>query len=169
MPSSREAKARKCAESHCAAFPKIAAVTAQEFMELRGPNCVVVDVRTREERRVARIPGSISRRAFETSLEEDDYRERDVVVYCTVGRRSGAYATALEKRHLCRSVRNSHGIVAYSHHDDAYGEGPHALVDDDDRPAERIHVYARPWNFANERFAAVEFGFFGAIAATWRD
>ena len=83
---------------------------------------------------------------------------------CTVGRRSGNYARQLVMR-SCENVFNSQGIVAYSHHHLARGAGPHALVDEEGRPATRLHVYARPWDLGSERFESVRFGLVGAARA----
>lgn len=171
MAGGREARALESAAFHCGAFPDVPSVGAAELMALRAGDddeAVVVDVRTGAERRVARVPRSLSRRDFEARLRADAaaFAERDVVVVCTVGRRSGAYASKLAARGArCRRVLNSHGVVAYSHHAAAHGDGPHALVDDAGRPARRIHVFARPWDFASDRFEAVKFGPLGAAMA----
>ena len=166
--SSREAAAQRSAAFHCGAFD-VPVMSAAELVAMRsadeGERPVVVDVRSAAERVVARIPESLSRDEFEAS--GDEYDARDVVVACTVGRRSGAYAAALAKRRGGR-VFNSTGICCYSHHAEAYGSGPHALVDAAGAPATRIHVYARPWDFASERFEAVKFGPLGAFMAAWR-
>jgi len=170
MAGGREARALESAAFHCGAFPDVPSVGAAELMALRegDDGAVVVDVRTAAERSVARVPQSLSRRDFEARLRADAaaFAGRDVVVMCTVGRRSGAYASKLAARGArCRRVLNSHGVVAYSHHPAARGDGPHALVDDAGRPARRIHVFARPWDFASDRFAAVKFGPLGVAMA----
>lgn len=162
-----ERAALESATFHTKAFD-VPAVTAAELMAMRSSDndnetAILVDVRTAAERRVAKVPGSVSKRDFEARL--GDFKNRDVVVMCTVGRRSGAYATSLAARSCCRSVKNSQGIVAYSHHADAFGSGRHALVDDAGRPATRVHVFARPWDFASDRFESVKFGPLGVIAA----
>ena len=189
MASAREAAALKSAEFHCSAFDVPAVSTDQLIEMLRRVDDtarpVLVDVRTAAERQVARVPGALSRSEFEAKIA--DFGDSDVVVMCimaastlslerprgmrpvgTVGRRSGQYAADVQKRGVCKRVWNSHGICAYSHHNDAFGDGPQALVDDAGAPATRVHVYARPWDFASDRFEAVKFGPIGAVAAMWR-
>jgi rhodanese-related sulfurtransferase len=202
------------AEYHCGAFD-VPVLTAQELIALREKDdakVIVVDVRTAAERRVARLPRSVSRCYFEKALrlnaDAASLRGVKIVVICTVGRRSGHYARQLVMRG-CENVFNSQGIVAcetasfferrrwravaiaaiacrgsrtstrasrrlrggiritrrYSHHHLARGTGPHALVDEEGRPATRLHVYARPWDLGSERFESVRFGLVGAARA----
>ena len=158
------------AEYHCGAFD-VPVLTAQELIALREKDdakVIVVDVRTEAERRVARLPRSVSRCYFEKALrlnaDAASLRGVKIVVICTVGRRSGHYARQLVMR-SCENVFNSQGIVAYSHHHLARGAGPHALVDEEGRPATRLHVYARPWDLGSERFESVRFGLVGAARA----
>ena len=56
------------AEYHCGAFD-VPVLTAQELIALRQKDeaIIVVDVRTEAERRVARLPRSVSRCYFERS------------------------------------------------------------------------------------------------------
>ena len=157
------------AEYHCGAFD-VPVLTAQELIALREKDdakVIVVDVRTAAERRVARLPRSVSRCYFEAlrlNADAASLRGVKIVVICTVGRRSGSYARQLVMRG-CENVFNSQGIVAYSHHHLARGAGPHALVDEEGRPATRLHVYARPWDLGSERFESVCFGLVGAARA----
>jgi len=169
MTDQQRAIVRK-AEYHCGAFD-VPSLTAQEFIALReadDASVIVVDVRTDAERSVSQLPRSLSRCDFEQRLNADSPSLRDatVVVYCTVGRRSGAYAASLIWRNCCcERVFNSQGIVAYSHHALARGDGPHALVDAVGRPATRVHVYAWPWDLCSGRFESVRFGPLGAAWA----
>ena len=105
------------AEYHCGAFD-VPVLTAQELIALREKDdakVIVVDVRTAAERRVARLPRSVSRCYFEKALrlnaDAASLRGVKIVVICTVGRRSGHYARQLVMRG-CENVFNSQGIVA---------------------------------------------------------
>jgi len=162
----RRLAAAKAAAYHCGAFPTVPTISADELVRLRDTEekVVVVDTRSAAERRVARIPGALSKEEFEMAIE--DCQDATVVCYCTVGRRSGAYAARLAKSRACKSVLNSEGILMYSYLD-AAGTGPHALVDELGAPATRIHVYASPWDLASERFESVKFGVLGAIGAAF--
>lgn len=170
MPGSAS-DARGSADFHCGAtsVPCIDAAALVEMMESGSP-VVIVDVRTRCERSVAMIPGSIGVEEFERELASGAFRDAIVVAACTVGRRSGRYADRLESdvssRDLCKEVRNSMGIVEYSHHPTAYGDGPHALVDAAGHPAARLHVFASPWDLGSDRFVPVRFAPLQAIAVS---
>ena len=77
---------------------------------------VLVDVRTMEERNVSKIPTSICLAEFEKSLEAGDVSpEVDVIIYCTIGYRSGLEARRLRNKYLLRNVYSLDGIVAYTH------------------------------------------------------
>src|SRR5690606_35835605 len=47
---------------------------------------IIVDVRSDEEMNVSMIKGAISKKNFEESIT--DYKEREILVYCTVGTRA---------------------------------------------------------------------------------
>ncbi|KAJ1458392.1 hypothetical protein M885DRAFT_512791 [Pelagophyceae sp. CCMP2097] len=165
MPGTVES-ARLSAASHAAASG-VAIIGAEALMGL-GENAVVVDVRTLAERLVARIPRSYSAADFEAA-DPEICRNKTVVVVCTVGRRSGAYAARLlDRGGVWNAVLNSEGIVSYSHAEAAYGSGPFALVDAAGQPANALHCYAAPWDHGSPRFKAVRFGPAGAVlAAAW--
>lgn len=57
---------------------------------------ILVDVRTEAEINVSTIPGAIARDELESSW--DDYRDRVVIAYCTIGGRSLIYARRLAHR-----------------------------------------------------------------------
>ena len=57
---------------------------------------VVVDVRSKAETDVSMIPGAITKSEFEESLSQ--HQGKTVIVYCTVGVRSGKYAAKLNQQ-----------------------------------------------------------------------
>ncbi len=143
----RLARIQRMYATYRLAFPEVPGVAVDALMrELKqGGDLVLVDVRPREERAVATIPGAISREAFESDPER--WRGRRVVVFCTVGARSGAYARALLRQGW--DVRNLEGsLLAWTH-----AGGP--LVDEDGRPTRRIHVHGRRWNLAARGYEPV--------------
>jgi rhodanese-related sulfurtransferase len=73
------------------ARPELPWLSPGEFLERSEEEpWTIVDVRTREERSVSIVPGAISAEEFEDHV--DEHAERSILVYCTAGCRSGAYA-----------------------------------------------------------------------------
>lgn len=93
---------------------------------------VLVDVRTEAETSVSVIPGAITKAEYESKMNAD-YRGKKVVVYCTVGGRSGAYAKQLAAKGV--DVVNFKGsILAW-----AGAEQPFETLDR--KPTKRVHTY----------------------------
>ncbi len=119
-------------------FPGIPDFTARQAMSLADSlDFVILDVRAPKERKVSILPGSVDRRSFESHRE--DWKDRPVLVYCTIGYRSGLTTKKLredgvEAYNLVGGILgwvNSGGPVV----DGQTGEETH-----------RIHVYGRQWN-----------------------
>lgn len=98
-------------------------------------NWVLVDVRTQQEREVSSIAGSLSRTEFEA--RRDDLRERPILVYCTVGCRSGSYVEQLVTEGF--EAWNLHGGVL------AWSIAGREMVDAGGRPTTKVHVYGKRW------------------------
>ena len=78
-------------------FPEVAEITAEQLMEKRkSQDIVLVDVRQPQERAVSMIPGAITSETFEASPQ--DYEGKTIITYCPVGGRSGMYAQKLQAR-----------------------------------------------------------------------
>lgn len=76
------------------------AVTADDIRAFQDDassqdNFVIVDVRSKAETNVSMIPGAITQAEFEET--KDQHRGKEIIVYCTIGVRSGQYATALNQ------------------------------------------------------------------------
>jgi sodium/bile acid cotransporter 7 len=127
-------------------FPGIGEISAEELIELLGTEeLVLVDVREPVERAVSIIPGSISREEFESS--KDGYRDKTIVVHCTIGYRSGVYAKELASEGI--EARNLAGsILSWTH---AGGD----VVTLGGVKTKRVHVYGATWDLLPEGFEAV--------------
>lgn len=127
------------------AFPNVRDVSASELVRLRKERAVViVDVRPDAERSVSMIPDAVSQGSFEA--HRDQYRDRRIVTYCTIGARSGHYAAKLQSEGF--DVVNLRGsILAWAH----AGQ----LVADKDGPTNRVHVYSANWNLLPAGYEAV--------------
>lgn len=119
------------------------------------------------ERRVARLPRSVSAAEFE-AITNDQLNERTIVCYCTVGKRSGDFVTQLDRRHVkpWRALYNSEGILPYSHHPLAADSKIYGLVDHSGARASALHVFfAFFWDLGSDRFDVVSFDIFTALVA----
>jgi len=105
---------------------------------------VIVDGRPDEERAVSMIPGAISIDELERDL--DSHRTQRIVLYCTVGYRSGVQTVELRRRGLdAYNLRGS--ILAWLH------AGQEVV--DARGLTRRVHVYGRTWDLAPKGYEAV--------------
>jgi rhodanese-related sulfurtransferase len=123
-------------------------VTAAELLAGLPAKRIFIDARTAAERAVSQIAGSISPAEFEEKLKSAPAaKAADVVVYCTIGYRSGLLVSALTARGIrARNLRG--GVLAWI----AQG-GP--VFDAAGKPSQRVHVYAKPWALVPAGFEAV--------------
>lgn len=123
-------------------FASVPEVGVDELDALDEP--VFVDVRSDEERAVSMLPGAIDKEAFEANRE--DYRNRPVVTYCTIGARSGLYAKKLQKDGY--DVYNLRGsVLSWSH--------AGRTLEHDGQPTRRVHTYGHRWALLPEGYEAV--------------
>lgn len=141
---------RMYTESREREFPDVADVTPAEAEALyRDGKVVFVDVRKKAERSVSTLPGAIP--ADDYLENTDAWKNRTVVVYCTISHRSGMLAEELAARGI--SVRNLRGgILAWAL------EG--YPVFDENGETRRIHVYGKKWDYAPAGYETVRFGWF---------
>ena len=132
-------------------FPEVGEITTAELLGLLESAAVeakdlpiLVDVRTSEERRVSRIPGSFSKEEFEE--RRDEFDGRSVVTHCTIGYRSGLYAQELAESGW-QAVNLEGSILAWTH---AGGQ----LINQDG-PTKTVHVYGRDWDLAASGFQSI--------------
>jgi len=132
-------------EKYKRSFPDVPDVSAEELIALRREkDVVIVDGRKKKEQRVSMLPGAIPSRELEENIEK--YRNKTIVVYCTIGSRSGHYARGLiEKGFTAYNLRGS--ILAWIH-------AGQKLVSEG-KETRRVHVYGRRWNLAPKGYEAV--------------
>ncbi|SES88520.1 Rhodanese-related sulfurtransferase [Nitrosomonas marina] len=119
-------------------IPTISNKSLRPLLNKANSELVLVDVRTPEERRISVIPGAITKDDFEENPAK--YQNRTVVVYCTIGYRSGQYTRQLRQQGL-DAYNLSEGILGWAHIDGR-------LVNDQQQTTRQVHVYSRPWNLA---------------------
>lgn len=144
-------------DGYTLAFPSVKGITAAELKRRveDGEPVVIVDVRPEVERKVSVLPGAMSQDAFEAQLST--LRDRPVVVYCTIGARSGKVAAEWQKRGL--DVLNLEGsLLSWTH---VGGE----LVDAEGRPTKQVHVYGRKWDLVAKGYEGVVTDSSGRVTA----
>ena len=130
-------------------FPLVPDITARAAMALAPDRVISIDVRTRAEREVSRIPGSVTPEEF--LADPGAFAGRIVVAYCTISLRSGEFVESLHGRGLPRgaAVFNLRGgILAWVH-----AGGP--LEDGRGRATMTLDVYGGRWDLAPRAYATV--------------
>jgi sodium/bile acid cotransporter 7 len=126
-------------------FPDVPDLTAEELIAMRErPDIVLVDRREREEQEVSMLPGAVTSEEFERKFEE--YKDKTIVVYCTIGSRSGHYAKRLIRDGM-RAYNLKGSILAWTH------AGQKLITEG--KETRRVHVYGRRWNLAPKGYEAV--------------
>jgi rhodanese-related sulfurtransferase len=129
-------------------FPDLPEFSNRSLYELthdKRADYIVVDVRTPQERNVSIIAGAIDNAYFERNLAS--YQNKKIIVYCTIGYRSGYYASELRQKGF-DAYNLSEGILGWTHVDGL-------LVDPQGQATSQVHVYSRPWNLALKNHIAV--------------
>jgi rhodanese-related sulfurtransferase len=127
-------------------FPTAPEISVDELFErMEKERIILVDNREPEERRVSMIPGSIADKDFEAEIEQ--YEDGVVVVYCTIGNRSGYYAENLRKQEM-DAYNLKGGVLAWAH-------AGRLFVDNQGNETNRVHVYGRKWNLLPDGYEAI--------------
>eukprot|EP00899_Mesostigma_viride_P009811 jgi/Mesvir1/18831/Mv11432-RA.1 len=134
-------------------FPDVPDIEPRELKALLDSKAavVIVDVRQTAEQRVSMLPGAITKAQFERDF--DAYKEHIIVTYCTIGARSGWYASELKKEHPQADVRNLRGsVLAWSHAgflfvDPSSGHETHC-----------VHVFGPAWRLAAPGYQQASWG-----------
>ena len=116
--------------------------TAQLREGLAAKNLLLIDNRSLEEFRVSRIPGAVHISQFDATAKT----VRPVIIYCTIGERSGAAVKRLNATGY--HARNYPGSLLRWIHEG----GP--LVDSEGRPTKAVHPYSDEWNLLPEDYSA---------------
>lgn len=128
---------------------------------------ILVDVRNEAEQRVSMIPGAVTTAEFEAMRRTDaeSLVGAIIVPHCTIGYRSGYYASALKKANPGLDVRNGTGVVLWSHE---VGTFERKLADGTAQPVRELHVFGSAWDLAAPGMRTVTYGTAGYVRATAR-
>ena len=122
-------------------------VPVQQVADLRDADrsgLILVDARSQAERDVSVIAGAVALAELEQSRPIPNTR---VIVYCTIGLRSGKAVRALRARGF--DAFNLRGGVL------AWLAAGGAMVDTKGKPTQRVHVYGTRWNAVPASFIPV--------------
>jgi rhodanese-related sulfurtransferase len=128
-------------------------VDARDLMDATGQplsDVVLVDLRTISERQVSVLPGAVSTtnaEGLQAAVLDATRAGKRVVLYCTIGYRSGRAAEQLNKNGAAVSNLRG-GILAWTH---AGG----SLHDLQGAPTKRVHVFGHKWDLLPEGFESV--------------
>ena len=132
-------------EKYKRSFPDIPDLGIAELMAMKEEtDIILVDRRKREEQEVSMLPGAITSEEFERNMEK--HRDKTIVVYCTIGSRSGHYTKHLIERGI-RAYNLRGSILAWIHAGQKLVAGG--------GETRRVHVYGRKWNLAPQGDEAV--------------
>lgn len=145
--SEQKEKVMKMYESYQEDFSNIEHISVSELRKLKSQmsqnkkdrdqkSWILVDARSKEERAVSKIPGSLSAEEFEASLS--DYQDKKVIAYCTIGYRSGQFVEKMREKGL-QAFNLKGSLLGWIH------EGGE-VVDPDGKSIKKVHVYGPTWN-----------------------
>ena len=109
-------------------------------------NLVILDCRSEPEQAVSVLPGAISKDDFESDPQK--FAGRKVVVYCTIGYRSGLYTRDLKARGI-DAVNLRGGVLSWAI---AGGEFVNPQTGTETK---RVHVYGKQWDLLPPNYEAV--------------
>jgi sodium/bile acid cotransporter 7 len=144
--AARKAKALALYANYKKDFPEAAETDPEQAVALwREGRAVFVDARSPAEQAVSSLPGAVSEADY--LAKPQDYAGKPVVLYCTIGYRSGQLASRLAAKGIAASNLAA-GIIGWLH---AGG----SLVDASGAATTRVHVYGRTWDLAPLAYTAV--------------
>ncbi len=128
-------------------FPHVADVSVAEALRRLDTGLLFIDARSTEERAVSTLPSALSLEEFRKRLEQHpQLKERDLIVYCTIGYRS-AFLTMTLRAEGLQAYNLQGGILAWV----AHGQ----IVQQGTAICKRIHTYAKQWSYLPLGYEAV--------------
>jgi rhodanese-related sulfurtransferase len=118
---------------------------------LNDTNLILIDVRQLPELDISIIPGALSTAQFASRFRTGIPAGRRIVVYCTIGYRSGKYAEQLAAMGI-KSENLEGGMLMWS-----FAGGPLIAKNEKDQwvATNRIHVYDAEWNIVHPDYLGV--------------
>ena len=127
------------------AFSDAPDISVEELLRLlKKEKTVLADVRSKKERKVSIIPGALTEKEFKKKLNQ--YKDEKIIVYCTIGYRSGIFTRKMKKRNL-DAYNLIGGILAWAHAGQTFSSPNNDSLS--------AHVYGEDWNLLPEMYRAV--------------
>lgn len=118
---------------------------------LGDTNLVLLDIRQPGEQAVSMIPHAMTTPEFAQRFRRGIPKGKRIVVYCTIGYRSGKYAMELAGQGIIAENLEG-GLLAWSHIGGPLEvRNPSGLT----TPTRRVHIYSSGWNFLHPDYEAV--------------
>jgi rhodanese-related sulfurtransferase len=112
-------------------------ITMEEFNSMKDvEDWVIIDTRSEAERNVSIVSNALSVDEFEAVI--NTYSGRNILVYCTVGCRSGAYARTLQEKGF--NAFNLWGGVL------DWARSGREFVTPEGASTRTVHVFGEQWN-----------------------
>ena len=123
-------------------FPDAENITIDEVSFIQDP--IFIDVREQEEMDISMIKEALSQAEFEN--DSLALKERNLIIYCTIGYRSGLVAQEL-KLEGYKAYNLIGGVLIWSHQNLSFYQ--------DQNETKNVHVYAPEWNLLNSRYNSI--------------
>ena len=129
--------------------PLIKAADLKQIID--DTNLVLIDVRKSNEQEVSMLPHALTTAGFAETFRHGIPKEKRLVVYCTIGYRSGKYAEELAKQGF-KAENLEGGVLAWS-----FAGGKLFTKNSVGEVVEtnRIHVYDPEWNIVHPDYVGV--------------
>jgi rhodanese-related sulfurtransferase len=113
-------------------------------MREKGEKHILVDVREKKEIEVSTIPFAITKKEFENNFSK--YKDQKIIIYCTIGYRSGIYTKKLQEKKL-NAFNLVGGVLSWAHAQQEFVSSSGSL--------NIVHVYGKRWDLVPEEFQSV--------------
>jgi rhodanese-related sulfurtransferase len=131
-------------------FPEVKDIAPQRAMALLDEGRIVfVDTREAAEMAVSILPSAISKEHF--MGHHQDYSDKIVVAYCTIGKRSGDFVREMAQQGI--TMLNLKGSIL------AWTLEGGKVYDQSGNIVNRVHVYGDEWDYAPAGYETVKFNF----------
>ena len=114
-------------------------ITAKEATQ-NHKKYLFVDARSKEERSISTIPGSITPSQLESTV-----LNKPVIIYCTIGYRSGKLTAKLIEKGYKDIYNLEGGILAWT-----WANGP--LIDINQKQTKKVHTWSDDWNLLPKNY-----------------
>ena len=126
-------------------YPNIKHISVKEYLQ-NPQSFVLVDVRPDNEQKISVIPNSTSYKIIEKNFKK--YKNKKLLVYCTIGERSSKYAEKLFADGFANVTNLRGGVLSWA-------ENGKLFIDPTGKKTKRVHVYGEKWNILPKEYKGV--------------